>query len=1001
MRAVWVRADAPSAERNVFVAHEIAHLHLHHASGEESGMCHCADSDFAETDMFLSTGYGPRQRRETEANVFAREFLLPTLLAKRLFDSGWDARQIALRLGLPLPVVFNQLEAATHQSVNSPVPIGIRRESLSPLTGLDDSQRAAATMEQGPLLVVAGPGTGKTRTLVARVLFLVQERGVAPDNLLLITFTRKAVEEMRERLAAVEPEIARRAAIHTYHSYGLDLLRRHGKAAGLPPTPILLEKADVVSLLERHAASLGLTALRYLHDLSFPLPDVYDSISRAKDEMLTPQDYAQRAVETEDPRLEDAARVFAAYEHLLEKYGALDYSDLVGRSVRLLEENETIRAAERAQFQHILVDEYQDINRSGARLIKALAGEGKGLWVVGDVRQAIYAFRGASPENVSQFERDYPNGQRLDLAVNYRSRATLVSLFGTTAKEGADKWKPARDSADEPEATATFAIATTDIDQADGIAQRITQFHAEGYRYREMAILCRTRRQAKSLRTLLSERGVPVAAPPDENGLLSVPDARKMVAVLSRSVDPTGPASRAFPELPPGLPFRGDAVEFWSELLWGTPGWARQVQDIEAVSRLLTLARSFRERSGVLIGPRDDNRREFLRHLRRIARYGGNFGEAEDDETTDTVQVMTVHAAKGLEFPIVFVPNLSRDMFPSRPGLALLPPLVGMEGDATREEEARLFFVALTRARDHLILSRANRYNRRSYDPSPLIELVDCAPELRHEDWRSPSPPTAAVYGEPPPIESEDFIPLPEKPTVRVEDVDIYLRCPRRYYYEHIVGLKSNERTPYSSFIRSVTEALTADNPLAELEDAMERHGLEEDHPHAPVYREVATEIVQREAEKAIRFRGEKVAFPRRLSRAERPEMPTLQLTLANGTITIQPDAMDSMANTFEWQTFGKPPETPEPVTPEDGRPFLLHEAVRRSNPQNTPHVQIRYMQSGATIPLKDSVYHRKKHLQAYEGALRGMRLKMFDPSPRDPVRDCPTCPYYFICPEE
>src|SRR5205823_5910525 len=163
---------------------------------------------------------------------------------------------------------------------------------------------------------------------------------------------------------------------------------------------------------------------------AYPLPDVYDSITRAKDDMLTPEDYAARAAETGDPRLEDAGKIFATYEAVLRQYGALDYSDLVVCAVRLLEENAEVRAAEQAQWQHILVDEYQDINRSGARLIKALAGDGAGLWVVGDVRQAIYAWRGATPECVSQFERDYPAGRRAHLAVNYRSRKELVRFFG-------------------------------------------------------------------------------------------------------------------------------------------------------------------------------------------------------------------------------------------------------------------------------------------------------------------------------------------------------------------------------------------------------------------------------------------------------------------------------------------------------------------------------------------------------------------------------------------
>src|SRR5262249_62202284 len=183
------------------------------------------------------------------------------------------------------------------------------------------------------------------------------------------------------------------------------------------------------ALLERRAASLDLSALRYLHDPAFPLPDVLRTIARAKEDMLTPDDFSARAEATGDARLAEVARSYTAYEALLHEKGAVDYSDLVCRALRLLEENAAVLAAERAQWRHILVDEYQDVNRGGARLVQLLAGDGAGLWAVGDLRQAIYRFRGASPANVARFHHDFPKGQRADLAVNYRSQPSLVALF--------------------------------------------------------------------------------------------------------------------------------------------------------------------------------------------------------------------------------------------------------------------------------------------------------------------------------------------------------------------------------------------------------------------------------------------------------------------------------------------------------------------------------------------------------------------------------------------
>jgi superfamily I DNA/RNA helicase len=214
----------------------------------------------------------------------------------------------------------------------------------------------------------------------------------------------------------------------------------------------------------------------------------------------------------------------------------VDYSDLVCRALRLLEENEAVLAAERAQWRHILVDEYQDVNRGGARLVQLLAGDGVGLWAVGDLRQAIYRFRGASPANVARFHHDFPTGRRADLAVNYRSQPSLVALFGAASGEGAQTWEAARP---QMGATATLAVADDDTAQAEGIARRMQEYVEQGYQFSDQVILCRTRSQARYLRAALTARGIPVAAGPDEGGLLSRRDVKEMIGLLARAAEPS------------------------------------------------------------------------------------------------------------------------------------------------------------------------------------------------------------------------------------------------------------------------------------------------------------------------------------------------------------------------------------------------------------------------------------------------------------------------------
>jgi superfamily I DNA/RNA helicase len=1004
-RAVWIRADAPPTDRRVFVAHELAHLHLH----ENGSLCHCQECDFADPEAILAVGYGPRQRRETEANVFAREFLLPITTARRLFEGGEDARGVGARLGLPLPLVFAQLEevlanpADYSPAVSIPATPWTRPEKST--LALDPSQEAAARAEKGPLLVGAGPGTGKTRTLTARTLFLTRERGIAPENLLALTFSRKAAEEMRERIAAQDAETARRASISTFHAYGLDLLRRHGKAIGLPPAPILLDPVDAFSMLERRAARLGLNVLRYLHDPAFPIPDILRAISRAKEDLITPDEYRKRAEAAGEERLVEVAGVYAAYEDLLREKGAIDYSDLVCRALYLLRESESVRASEQAQWRHILVDEYQDINRAGAMMVQALAGDGSGLWCVGDLRQAIYQFRGASPANVTSFQEDFPGSRRLDLAVNYRSRPRLVALFGAVTGEGTKTWQPSRE---ETEATLTLGVAEDDAAQADGIARKMREFIAAGYRYADQVALCRTRGQARALRSALMARGIPVAPGVDESGLLSRRDVKDMVTLLARACEPHGPARRRFPELPEGLPYRGDAVEFFSELLWGRPAWARRITEPTSVGRLLSLARSFRDRSAALLEPGEDPRRAFLRHLRRMARMGQSLGEPEGEEL-DAVRLMTVHGAKGLEFPIVYIPNLSAGKFPSRPGPSLLPSMPQDESSpdtppvngngAIQDEESRLFFVALTRARDHLILSRATRYGRQSAAASPLLGHLDGSREIQREVWRK----DRQGLGES--GEDDSSSPNPQSlisnlsAPVPATEAELYLRCPRRYYYERVAVVPSGERTAYGAFRRTVEEALASPDPVAGLEAAWAEHGLDNGHPHASLYREAASEIVHRVAQKAAQTAMPTAPRPRRPTKPEAPA-PLLTIELPSGVISVQPDVAEKGGLVWEHQTFRKPPNGDEEEVPTEPRLSLLQEAAFRTNPDSPPSVQIRFLQTDEAYPVKNQPRIRARHLAAYDRALKGIQLKVYTPDPED-TADCPNCPYFFVCPDE
>ena len=1021
---IWVRASAAQAERRLFVAHELAHFFLHGGQNNDLWQAGCFGDVAGEADdMLVSVGYGPAQRREAEANVWAREFLLPAPLAKEWFTNGDDAIQIRNRAGLTLPVVFAQLLASLTDPVfvREPEPVVLPDAAPPPLT-LDPTQDFAARILVGPTLTHAGPGTGKTRTLAARVLFLTHEERVRPENILVMTYGRKAAGELRERIALYAPDTARRIFISTFHAYGYDLLRRFWEEADLPPRPFLIETADAYAFLERKLADCDLQVLRYLHDPAYPLRDLLKTIGQAKEEGLTPDDLADLARETGEPKHEEAARVFAVYQAVLSRHGALDYPDLMHRPVRLLRENPSVRRAEQAHWKHVLVDEYQDVNRVGAELLQLLTGDGAGLWAVGDVRQAIYQFRGASPANVSRFDTDFPGGFRTDLGVNYRSAPQLVHLLGSACGDG-ETWQSARDadgsaSALPTLAPAVYAVAGDERAQWDGIAQKMRDLVETGSRWDDMAVLCRTNNQAKDAANALTTRGIVCAAMESSapGGLLADADVKKLLALLSRACEPESVAKNQFPEITDAYleTLSDDPFLFLAGVLWGDLGWAKNLTNPAAVSGLLGIARSFRDRAALVMGSDNnpakeetetqdespDTRPAFLAHLRRMALVGSSSLFAytavpPDESGRDAgVRVTTVHSAKGLEFPVVFVPNLSAGKFPSRPGSGLIPPVAASDGEneTVNAEETRLFFVALSRAQNALFLTRAEKYNNRRAQPSPLLVCIESAQNaglLRGEIWpaaaqtaaaQTAAAQTAAEAAEPQAAFAAEPEPALEPtadapPFIEAWEAELYLRCPRKYYFERIQGVATHaELSAYQVFKRSLSAALSAPDALranAVLEASRDNLAASENEK---TYRNAAETILSRH------FAGA----------GGTPTEPFATLTAfvierPQGSLVVRAENADN--NGLILRVFRKTPRTN--TAEADFKAALLMEI--------NPSVSVRFLQTGDVLPVKATDAARQKIVAHADRALVGIALRVFAPDPAEPD-ECLNCPHLFIC---
>ena len=549
-RATFVAADDLILHENIgsrfeqafLVAHEIGHVELgDDPDGEPAPTIDpTRAAEPSPVGMDRVVDYGRRQRREVQMDLFAREFLLPRNVARALHvDQGLSASAIAAKLGAPFEVVAQQLvDALLLPAVPPATPATHVERPLNPL------QAAAAAHRGEAYLLEAGPGTGKTQTLIARVESLLEE-GVDPRRILLLTFSNKAAGEMAERIALKRPEAAAAMWIGTFHAFGLDIVRRFHAELGLPKDPRMMDRTEAVELLEEEFPRLRLAHYSNLYDPTQIIADMLAAVSRAKDEVVDAETYAALAnamlakgadSEAAERALE-VARVYAAYEQLKRKAHCVDFGDLVALPVKLIETDTAIRETLQAQYDHVLVDEYQDVNRSSVRLLSALRPIGRNLWMVGDAKQSIYRFRGASSFNMTRFGKaDFPGSKRGRLKRNYRSVPEIVASFSgfaiTMCAGDADSGLEAeRDSNGLKPELRTVQRAEQ---QQVALADAIEALRGEGYAYRDQAVLCTGNEKLSKIGQELERLGVPVLF---LGSLFERAEIKDLLALLSILVD--------------------------------------------------------------------------------------------------------------------------------------------------------------------------------------------------------------------------------------------------------------------------------------------------------------------------------------------------------------------------------------------------------------------------------------------------------------------------------
>lgn len=542
--------DSDPAVKAGLVAHEVGHICIHAGSSE----CHAGDIDPGRSTESAPVGlqrvedYGAKERRELQADVFAREFLLPRKIARELHLAGQGATAISGSFKLAKNLVRQQLLDALllPPAEFEPAKVITKRD--------DPSQDRAASHTETAYLLEAGPGTGKTSTLIKRILFLIG-KNVDPASILVLTYSNRAAGELSERLMLAVPDAAPKIWIGTFHAFGLDLVRRYHDKFGLPADPPLFDRSDAIEVLEEILPTLPLKHYRNLWDPAMELREIVNAISRAKDELADAADYQAKAQEAYDEAValgdekqkEDAekslevASVYKLYEKALKDRATVDFGDLIMRPTLLLESDKVVAATLRLRHRHVLVDEYQDVNRASARFLQALAEDGSRLWVVGDARQSIYRFRGASSVNMARFTDEYPNAKRDQLEINYRSSEEIKNAFEAVAPHMAAsrgvlplKLTAAAGSSGISPQLRSF---DTQDDEVAGIASSVKELEAAGTALRDQAILCRTNARLNEIAFGLECRGIPVL---HLGSLFEREEIRDLLALLSILVDPLG-----------------------------------------------------------------------------------------------------------------------------------------------------------------------------------------------------------------------------------------------------------------------------------------------------------------------------------------------------------------------------------------------------------------------------------------------------------------------------
>jgi superfamily I DNA/RNA helicase len=1057
-----IHEDAGDDFANAFlVAHEIGHVEF----GGQEEFSSTAGADPLRSSEVVPVGvdrivdYSRRERREVQMDLFAREFLLPRTWMRRFHVEGQTtASDIAAKCKAPFAVVAQQLfDALLLPAVARALPKSV---AVKPLNA---AQLQAVEHRGKPYLLEAGPGTGKTQTLVARVTDLLAS-GVNPGKILVLTFSNKAAGELSERITLHHLEAAEGMWIGTLHAFGLDLIRRFHDRLGLPVEPRLLDRTDALDLLEGEYPRLELKHFKNLWDPSQPLNLVLNAISRSNDEVVGPARYRElaeamlKAGETAEQkeaaeRCLEVALVFEAYDRIKLAKGCVDFGDLVSLPVRLCETFPEVREHLAGVYEHVFVDEFQDVNRSSIRLLKAITKDGENLWAVGDAKQSIYRFRGASSFNMSRFGHDdFPGGQRGRLTINYRSVGEICDAFlqfasGMRVANGAElRIEAERGRAGHlPELRAVG----TDDEEIAAVCESIRELRAAGHSYRDQAVLCTGNERLGRFAQGLERMGVPVLY---LGTLFERDEIKDLLSLLSLAVDRRAMGLvrlGAAPMYAIGLPDVACVLSHLKEHESGPLQWARGIQEIAGLSpdgikslarigALLsgfdvsadpwTLVATFlldRSRVAAEIAADTDIRARsrgiaiwqfmnFLRNqppgrglpivrvLERIRRLVQHADERDlrqlpiAAQSIDAVRLMTMHGSKGLEFEVVHIPGMTAASLPRSPNSMLAQTIIPPDGlvEGAVASGATAARDAMIEEQECLFFVALSRARDRLFLYYPTTSSSGSSrprsPFIGRLD-RTAHGRQVVPSVELPPADSGQRIALSITGTMTFTDhqLALYERCPRRFFYTHILDIGG--RRTESAFMKLHVAVQQVVNEISQDADiAPSLAALEE---QLTVAWEAHGPGEDGYGDDYKRIASQLIQFFFDSSSAmKRLPKPELHLPIAGGEIIITPDQV--LADAAGRVHMRRVRTGHKRSKDEDNlAATAFHIAATAHSPGCT--VQLVYLSDGKVTPVKLTDRVLGNRAESIANMLDSVQAGQF---PLKPSITCPRCPAYFIC---